>query len=242
MYCIIDLVEGRECEFSNPLDICITAKGLGQLHNAGEGFRCDNKEKKLTGRTIDIFTRRLDEMKFFKSIANIHEIKNEFDTIFLDNVDYYICEIEKSIQALKKSSYLKLCGEEDKVVVCHNDLAHHNIIINNDEPHFIDFDYAVVDLKVHDLCNFINKAIKNYAFDINRANDIVKNYCVFNTLDKREEEVLKALLMFPTDLYNISKDYYSRRKDWDEEVFIDRIKKKSDFKDDREEFLESFLK
>lgn len=236
------LYRGRECEFSNPLDIEITAKELGQLHNAGEGFRNDRKDKKQFGRAIDMFSRRLDEMRFFKSIANMHEMKNDFDKIFLDNVDYYISEIEKSIQALKKSSYLKLCGEEDKIVICHNDLAHHNIIINNDKAYFIDFDYAVIDLKVRDLSNFINKAIKNFAFDINRANDILKNYCTFNDLDKREKEVLRALLMFPEDFFNISKDYYSRRKDWDEEIFLDRIIRKSEYREDREEFLENFLK
>jgi len=48
-------------------------------------------------------------------------------------------------------------------------------------------------------------------------------------------------LRFPEDFYSISKDYYSRRKDWDEEVFLDRIIKKVEFKDDREEFLENSL-
>jgi CotS family spore coat protein len=237
VYCVLDLIDGRECEFSNPLDVSIAARGIAKLHSAGEGFRYSNKEKNITGRCIEIFTRRLDEMKFFKSLANMHEIKKEFDIIFLQNVDYYIQEIEKSIDALRHSSYLKLCSEEDKMVICHNDLAHHNIIINNEEAYFIDFDYAVIDLKVRDLSNFVNKAIKNYGFDINRANDILECYCKYNFLDKREKEVLWALLRFPEDFYSISKDYYSRRKDWDEEVFLDRLIKKVQFKEDREEFL-----
>lgn len=241
MYCVLDLVEGRECEFCNPLDVAIAARGLGQLHNSGEGFRYDFKEKNLIGRRIEIFCRRLEEMKFFKSLANMHEIKNAFDDIFLENVDFYIEEIQRSIKELRNSSYLKLCSEEDKIVLCHNDLAHHNILINNDEAYFVDFDYAVIDLKVNDLCNFINKAIKNYGFDINRAKDILGNYCKFNSLDKREKEVLRGLLKFPEDFYSISKDYYSRRKDWDEEVFLDRITKKVEFKEDREEFLENTL-
>jgi CotS family spore coat protein len=237
LYCILELIDGRECEFSNPLDVAIAAKGIGQLHSAGEGFRSDNKEKNIAGRCIEIFIRRLEEMRFFKSLAEMHEIKNEFDQIFLKNVDYYIGQIEKSIQALKNSNYLKLSSEEDKRVICHNDLAHHNIMINNEQAYFIDFDYAVIDLKVNDLSNFINKAIKNYGFDIGKVKDILDCYCNYNFLDKREKEVLWALLQFPEDFYSISKDYYSRRKDWDEEVFLSRLIKKVEFKEDREEFL-----
>ena len=237
VYCVLDLIEGRECEFSNPIDVSIAAKGIAELHRAGEGFIYHNKEKNIAGRAIETFSRRLEELKFFKSLANIHEIKNEFDQIFLKNVDYHIQEVEKCIQALRHSSYLKLCSEEDKRVICHNDLAHHNIIINNEEAFFIDFDYAVIDLKVSDLCNFINKAIKNNGFDINKAKDILKCYCKYNSLDMREKEVLWALLRFPEDFYNISRDYYARRKEWEEEVFLDRLIKKVQFKEDREEFL-----
>jgi CotS family spore coat protein len=241
MYCVLDLIEGRECEFSNPLDVNIAAEGLAQLHNAGEGFRYDTKDKNLVGTAVYSFQRKLQEMKFFKSLAELHDIKSDFDSVFLQNVDYHIEQIEKSINSLRASSYLKLCSEEDKITLCHHDLAHHNIIINNEEAYFVDFDYAVIDLKVHDLCNFINEAIKNYAYDIVRANEILIHYCKFNSLDRREREVLSALMSFPEDFYSISKDYYSRRKDWDEEVFLDRLKRKVEYKEDREEFLQNFF-
>jgi CotS family spore coat protein len=238
IYCILDLVEGRECEFANPIDVQIAARGIGELHLASEGFKSDIQDKNTLGRSIDIFSRKLEEIKFFKRLANFHEIKTEFDNIFLSNVDNYINEIENCIDVLKETSYLKLCSEEDKIVLCHHDLAHHNILINDEKAYFVDFDYAIIDLKVHDLCNFINKAIKNSAFDIKRANMIIENYCSSNSLDKRELEVLYALLTFPEDFYSISKDYYSRRKDWEEEVFFDRLIKKVEFKEDREEFLQ----
>jgi CotS family spore coat protein len=242
LYCILDVIEGRECEFSNPIDIEIAAKGIAELHLASEGFRWDLKDKVTLGRTIDIFERKLEEIKFFKSLANFHEIKHDFDRIFLENVDYYLKEIKDSIEILKASSYLKLCSEEDKIILCHHDLAHHNILINNEEAYFIDFDYSIIDLKVHDLCNFINKAIKNFAFDIEKANAILNTYCTYNTLDDREKEVLYGMLKFPEDFYSISKDYYSKRKDWEEEVFVDRLIKKVEFKEDRDDFLTDFSK
>lgn len=240
IYCIIDMMEGRESEYSNPIDICTTAKGIGQLHKAGEGFRYNLKERNLVGKAKDIFIRKYEEMNFFKNLATMHEIKTEFDEIFLSNINYYIKEMKKSIQAIEATSYLKVCSEEDKITICHHDLAHHNILIQDDEAYFIDFDYSVIDLKVHDLSNFINKAIKNNAYDFEKAEQIIENYCIFNTLAIKEKEILYAFLCFPEDFYSISKDYYTRRKDWEEEVFLDRLNKKISFMEDREEFLNEF--
>jgi CotS family spore coat protein len=238
----MDVVQGRECNFSNPIDVCIAAKGLGELHIASEGFKTNLSNKYNNGKLIDNFKRRIQEMNFFKSIALAHEKKSEFDEIFLKDAGYYTDQIRDSVSLLEGSYYYKLCSEEDKIVVCHNDLAHHNILINNEEAYFIDFDYAIIDLKVHDLCNFMNKVIKNFCFDIEKASLILENYCTTNSLNKRELEVLYAMLAFPEDFYSIAKDYYTRRKDWEEEVFLNRLKKKSSYKEDREEFLREFKK
>lgn len=237
LYCVMDLVDGRECDFSNPLDVQIAARGLGELHKASEGFKGNNHYKCLNGRLIDNFKRRREEMNFFKSLALMHERKDEFDRIFLNNVDYYWSQIDESISTLENSQYYKVCSEEDKVVLCHHDLAHHNILIKDEKAYFVDFDYAVIDLKVHDLCNFINKVAKNFAFDADKYDSILHAYCQTNSMDRREEEILKGMLCFPDDFYTICKDYYSRRKDWDDSVFISRLEKKCSFRDDRNEFI-----
>jgi CotS family spore coat protein len=240
MYCVMDLVPGRECDFNNPIDISLASKGLGEFHRASEGFRDIKSNKYLAGKTIDIFKRRLQETEFFRNIANMHEYKSEFDKIFLENVNYHMTEMKKSIDLLEKSYFYKLCSEEDKIVLCHHDLAYHNILINNEEAYFIDFDYAIIDLKVHDLCNFISKVIKNFAFDTEKAASIVYDYCTTNSLDKRELYVLYGMLYFPEDFYSISRDYYTKRKDWEEEVFLDRLNKKVEYKEDRCEFFDEF--
>lgn len=240
IYCMMDVVKGMESDFSNPVHISIISEGLGELHKASEGFKSSLCKKYTCGKLIDNFKRRKEEMDFFKNIADMHECKSEFDEIFLNNVDYYADNISSSIDILEKSPYYRVCSEEDKVVLCHHDLAHHNILINNEEAYFIDFDYAVIDLKVHDLCNFINKVIKNFAFDIKKAEVIIKCYCKTNSLNAKELEILFGMLTFPEDFYNISKDYYTRRKEWDENVFLDRLIKKSSYREDREEFLTTF--
>lgn len=249
IYCIMNLVEGRECEYSNPVDVTLTSRALAELHRASEGLIYEegfkkllikNPERYLCGKVIEIFNKRLKELMFFKGIATLYENKSEFDYIFLEYEKYYEENIIQSIKSLQQSEYYNLCNEKGKVVFCHHDLAHHNILINKEEAHFLDFDYAVVDLRVHDLCNFINKAIKDFTFDIEKCHSILNEYSSVNPLDHREIKVLYGMLSFPEDFYSISRDYYTRKKQWSEEMFLNKLKKKVEYGKDREEFLSAF--
>ena len=249
LYCIMNLVEGRECEYSNPVDVKLTSRALAELHRASEGLIYDeefkrilakNPQRYLCGKVIENFNQRLKEIMFFKEIAALYENKSEFDYIFLQYAKYYEENIIQSIKGLEQSEYYSLCKEKGKVVFCHHDLAHHNILINKEEVHFLDFDYSVVDLKVHDICNFINKAIKEFAYDIDKCHSILKDYSKINPLDHREIKVLYGMLSFPEDFYSIARDYYTRKKQWSEEVFLSKLKKKVECGKDREEFLDAF--
>ncbi len=251
IYCIMNLVQGRECEYSNPVDVILTSRKLAELHRASEGLVNEeafeiliakNQNRYLCGRVIEIFNKKLGELRFFKSIASLYENKNEFDCIFLEHEEYYEGNIIQSIKILEASEYYNLCKEKEKIAFCHHDLAHHNILINEEQVYFLDFDYAVVDLKVHDICNFINKAIKNSAYDIEKCHSILNEYTSINPLDHRELEVLYGMLSFPEDFCGIARDYYTRKKQWSEEVFLNRLKGKVEYREDRELFLEAFKK
>lgn len=239
-YCIMNKVKGRECEFSNPVDLAISAQGIGEFHKASEGFRYKNSNKYICGNLFKNLSRKKEEMLFFKRMVNLYENKGEFDDIFLKNVDNYVNKIDDCIAFLDKTAYYKLCSEEDKISLCHHDLAHHNIIIDEDKAYFIDFDFSVIDLKVHDLCNFINKVTKTFSFDIDKCKAILDNYRITNTLNQNELNVLFGMITFPEDFYEICKDYYSKRKEWDEQTFVSRLKRKVNFEPDRQEFLQEF--
>ena len=238
IYCVTDYINGRECEFSNPVDLSIATKGLAELHKASEGFKYNKYNKNKCGTLISSMKRKKEEMLFFKNMANIYIKKRSFDTIFLNKVDYYLSKIEESIKVLENTQYLKLCSEEDKVVLCHHDLAHHNILIKNNEAYFIDFDYSIIDLRVHDLCNFINKVIKNFCYDMEKAKNIIEIYRRENSLNGTELEVLYGMFVFPEDFYGIAKDYYTRRKNWEENIFISRLNRKINAEGDRIKFLQ----
>ncbi|WP_055669355.1 CotS family spore coat protein [Desnuesiella massiliensis] len=249
IYVVLDLVEGRECEYSNPIDMSIAAESLGKLHLAGMGLYERILEEKniilndgdiLLGKRKIFLKNSKESLESYKNKVQKYIYKNSFDKIFLDNVDYFIKQVQRSIDILEKSDYEALVNEKDKICLCHKDLAHHNIIIKEEQGYFIDFDYCSIDLKVVDLAQFINKSIKNLAFDWHRAQNIIYDYQKSNILDKREIKVLYSFLAFPEDFNSISRDYYEKRKDWEEGVFVDRLIKKTEGKLEKEEFLNYF--
>ena len=121
-------------------------------------------------------------------------------------------------------------------------MAYHNILINEEKAYFVDFYYSIVDLRVHDLCNFINKVEKNFDSNIDKTKLILEEYSKESDLDSRELEVLYYLLMFPYDFYSVCRDYYTRRKNWNEQLFNSKLDRNVLLKDEKNQFLEEFKK
>ncbi|RXM59202.1 CotS family spore coat protein [Clostridium tetani] len=240
IYCMMNLVEGRESDYSNPMDLIVATEALAELHYAGKGFYSDIQSKNNLGKIIKNFKRKEREMELFRELALIYNNKSKFNNIFIENADYLIDQIKKSIKILENSCYYKLCSMEEKRVFCHHDLAYHNIIINKDKGYFVDFDYAIVDLRVHDLCNFITKWVKSSAYDIEKCSKILEVYNKMNPLNGKEIEVLYGMLTFPQEIFSIVKGYYTENKNWSEENSIDKLKKKIDLEEFKEDFLKDF--
>lgn len=246
LYIILGLIEGRESAFSNQVDLYLASKALGELHNASLGlFECIGEagmlEDNVTLNNLSYyFDMAYEDLIKFKDQVGRYGYKNDFDKLYMDNVDYYLKQISECKQLLDMESYSKVCKDPSKIVLCHNDLAHHNILIKDNEAYFIDFDYCTIDIRVKDLATFILKSIKNFSFNIEKCKEILKVYNEVALLDKSEYELIYILLRFPYDFYTCTRDYYYKKKDWGEDIFLYKLLNKLEFEEDREDFLEKF--
>lgn len=238
-YIVIDLIEGRDCVFQNPLDLKKASLALAKLHRAGERVELICPKRNNLGKLLDKYHQRMRQMEKFKEIANLHIIKSQFDEIYLQQVDYYIKCVDQAIDQISASSYFELCNTRH--TLCHHDLAHHNILISEDDNvYFLDFDYSMIDLPYHDLSNIITKSVKNSEWDNEICNYIIKGYMEERELSKQEIKVLYGYLLFPQDFYDITSGYYLKNRGWDEEEFVDKLKRKVEYKENREGFLNKF--
>ncbi|MGL5086093.1 MAG: CotS family spore coat protein, partial [Clostridium sp.] len=167
--------------------------------------------------------------------------KNEFDSLFMENIEYNLEEIKKALELLALSNYTNILMDESKKVLCHNDLAHHNFIVDGEDVKIIDFDYCKFDTRIVDIANYTLKVIKNFAYDTEKVKLILDGYNKINKLENEEIKLLYVLLAFPKDFVNIVRDYYYKQKKWDEDVYLSRFKNKLGNEAHRKTFLKGFI-
>lgn len=245
MYVLLDMVDGREVAFTNPVEISMCAEAIAMMHKASIGI-LDNISNNLLKENIgkklpEYFEESYNELKLLKSYVSKFKYKNEFDELFLSNVDYNIKSIEQAKLILALSNYNIILEDKSKKVLCHNDLAHHNFIIDGEVVKIIDFDYCNIDTRVIDIANYSLKVIKNFAYDIDKFKIIIDSYNNIEKLNKDEIKILFSLMSFPRDFVTMVKDYYYKQKAWDQDVFLNRFKNKILNEIYREEFLKNFI-
>lgn len=240
-FVLLDMIDGREATFTNPIEVEWCTKSLANFHKASEGIINDLNEKEvnLNGakNLIYEFLNDLCIITEIERVVSKFNYKNEFDLMFLKNVSKAKNDLNKSINLLTNSSYNELYADEKNMILCHLDLAHHNFIIDEDEVNMIDFDYCKIDIRSMDIYNLIIKVIKNYLYDKEVISKIIKDYSSVSEVLDEEKEVIYAMLNYPRDFINISKDYYLKQKSWDYEVFLSRLKDKIEIDTFRSDLL-----
>ena len=75
-------------------------------------------------------------------------------------------------------------------------------------------------------------------FDLTRIQMILSVYNSINSLQSNEIQVIYGFLKFPTEFFEIARDYYEKRNLWEEEVVLDKMLKYINLEDKRERLLE----
>ncbi|MGL5649039.1 MAG: CotS family spore coat protein [Clostridium sp.] len=243
-YILMDRITGIEATCENPLDIEICSKSIAKFHKASLGIvdylEKENKMVIKSENLIEEYKKSLEDLKSTKVVVKGYKYPNEFDTIFLENVDKYIDEIDDVINLLENTNYENMIKDTEKIALCHNDLAHHNFLIDNYSCNIIDFDYASINLRCIDIADFILKWIKNSAFNIEVAKNILDEYSKIYNLDKEEEKIIKINLRFPKDVYSIIRVYYHKEKRWEYESYLSKLKMKIENDVYRKNFLKEY--
>lgn len=242
IYVMLDIIRGREADFQSPEDMGIVSGALCKFHNATRGFTTVMEKRNNLFLMVPSFIKKARDMQRFMEIAEFHEIKTDFDELFLKYADRHYTQAAKAIELLQKSAYEKLCSETlNKGNICHHNLEPHNIIIDDEaNAYFADFDSCMLDIRVHDIVNLITKSIKQFNWNFDMADNIISGYCSVDELSREEIEVMYGLFTFPQDFYEISRQYYMKTKRWDEDEFLLRLQRKAGYYEERESFIEEF--
>lgn len=240
IYILMDVIQGREVAFTNELEVELCGQVLAKYHKSGQGIK-EYVENKLG---IEIKHKDI-KANFEEALKTIEELYKRvieysflgnFDRVFIKNYENIKRDIVEAIDVVNKIDIEDIIKKEDSTVLCHNDLAHHNFLINEGVVTLLDFDYSKIDLRAYDVEDFLVKSIKNAAYDIDKGINALKAYNDSIKLDKNELVLILGLITFPKEIYTLVRDYYFKRKDWDEESFLSKIGYKIDNEVYRKEF------
>ncbi|MGL5244665.1 MAG: CotS family spore coat protein [Sarcina sp.] len=232
----------RESNYDNPIDLKNAAIKLGQLHKCSEGFNLNKKMNPRIGwfKWIEVFETRGKEILDFKNRIFQKSHKSEFDLIYLSILEDQLNRVEKTINHLKESNYFEhMKLEVMKRGFCHHDYAHHNVLIDDlDKMYIIDFDYCMLDSKLHDLSSLCVRSMKEGKWEINKFELILEGYFKSNLIFEEDIRLMSAFMEFPQAYWQLGIQYYWEQQPWGEDFFLKKINRYIDDIDDRQDFVE----
>ena len=214
---------GRVPSYKRTDDIIAVASCLAELHHAARYFLPIHRygERIKWGTMTDTIDHGRKDLLLFRSRLGLQKKRCDFDEAFLGACDPFIEEAENASAALK-TFYPQLCAEHAVYGgFCHHDPAHHNFLIDSDgKAAVFDFDYAIADLRAHDVAAFLLKVVKANHWEIEPALVALNAYHRLFPLSPRENRFIYCLLTYPYDFHHAA---YAR---YEEHNFTRRIEKK----------------
>lgn len=244
IFVVEQVIEGRECSFSNPFDREGAVAALAELHKKGKGYTAPTGafKRENYGRWDSSYLKKIDYLLELKNTIKAKRDKDFFDKMFMQDVDFMVHMAWQAYDTLKSSNYQSICKRAQKEKwICHHDYTYHNIIIGNDNKvSIIDFDYSCHELPVYDLANYIMKALKRFSFDFDMALRILNTYDRIQTINKEDLLLMQAIFEFPQRFWRISERYYDQKTDWDAETFISKYEDAYIFREYITDFTRDF--
>ena len=246
LYTLSQWIEGRECDFHNVDDIELAAKNLAAMHYASKGYDPpeNSKLKSDLGRWPHLMEKRIKALTKMRDMARKKNMKQNFDLVYIKNVEFYKNLAVRALNILKNSEYNALCEKSEvEKNFCHHDYTYHNIIVDKDNNlQVLDFDYCKREIRVYDLANFMIKALKKVDWNIDYAKRIIDAYNTVDSLEEKEYKVLLAFLIFPQRYWRLANRYYYNEVTWAQNTFNKKIQNIVNEQELYSKFIEDFKK
>ena len=245
IFYLIEWIEGFECDFTNIDEAANCTKLLAEFHNMSNKIDYSNIEIGNSFKNWPkILACNLKNIERFKSIIINKRIKNDFDVIFLNDIDNFYNRGLSAINMLNTSQYYNLSKiANDEKTLCTNSFYNQNIIKKEEEYFIVDFDDIMIDLQIIDLGKFIRKLMfkKAYEWNFTFAKTLIEAYSSVRRLSKVDLEIIFALIIFPQKFWNLGQKRYIKHKKWSETKYLHKLNKIVRYNENQEIFFADCL-
>jgi CotS family spore coat protein len=246
IYYMVNWVEGRECKFKREEELKKAIEAVAGLHKASAGYVPPEgaKPRIFYNKWVDKCEKKSAELLEFSKTIEDKECTDNFDKIFADHLPYYWQQAKESTIMINECPYWEI-SEASKSLgeFCHHDLANHNFLMTGEgRVYLIDFDYCIMDTRLHDLCSLIIRNMRYGVWDIGKAYFILNEYDRLYPISQKDLEVIKAFITFPQDFWQVGLQYYVEKQPWTMEYFLMRLNRIVNDREIRDSFLKEFYK
>ncbi len=246
LYVLTDWVFSRETDFDILMDLRQASRFLAEFHLKSQGF---SPLINLPARAAWLnwpskMALRLRQMNHFRELAISDQKDSAFSRLYLLYFEFYRRQAETAYQALLQSPYREVAAIAATVKsFCHHDYSGRNLLRTFDNRLvLIDFDYSLQDLRIHDLINLVVRNLKHSHWNLDACRFILEEYHRVAPLTAAEIEVMRILLIWPHDFWQVGLQYYYEKLPWPKERFLNKLEGKIKDRLEREVFLKEFSK
>ncbi|MEE0776236.1 MAG: CotS family spore coat protein [Bacillota bacterium] len=212
-------IEGAPPSFSREEDTAAVGAFLGEFHQAAAGYQPQSpyEGRMKWGLWPEILEGKCREMKDFGEREDPNH--RRFSLIYRRHLPYFLEDAEASAEFFWGQKYqTQWRAEEKQGGFCHHDMAYHNFI-QGDSLFLIDFDYALADIRCHDIAQLLLKILKENHWEIHGALKALEEYDKTSPLSKEEPKIILEMLRFPQDFWQVA---FARYEEHSEDPRLER--------------------
>lgn len=228
--------EGRECDTRNREDVLCAVRRLAQFHIDTMDFKEELPQTMC--RTPDFleqeYRRHTKELHKVYNYIKAKKKKNEFETGFLKEYNYYLNQAEEVVDRLRHTSS-EISGQF--FGICHGDYNQHNLLFTAQGPVIINYERLCKDAYVSDFAHFFRKIMEKHNWNTGLGMDMIRAYDKVRRLEPWELHQICVRMSYPEKFWKVANHYFNSKKSWANNRDGEKLAKICAQEQERTEFL-----
>ena len=216
--------EGRECDTKSRDDIIKSVRTLARLHIL---MKMEPVEEYRERSLRDEYLRHNQELRKIRKFIRKKGASSVFEKDYLASVEWFLQRAQYAAELLDETEYDSL---REKVwregQVCHGEYNQHNVLMlkGEDETAAVtNFGHWNFDIQMADLYRFMRKILEKYNWNLNLAQEMLREYHRIRPISKAEWQNLRVRFTYPEKYWKLANYYYSHKQVWISEKNVEKL-------------------
>jgi len=203
-----------ECDMDNINTVLNITRTLANFHNAAYGLDFEGGRSAL-GKLTAVFNKRIAELKHIRKDILKRADYDMLDMIIKNNYSYFLNRAQCALDMLKESGYEKIVEKAaERKTFCHNGFKNGGFMEHKGQIVIESLPKIAYEIPVWDLAFLLRNMMKRSDVTSSYTKRIIEEYSRHTYFDSKDEEVVKAVLLFPWKFMSLCNEYYNKKRNY----------------------------